>query len=120
VKQDVKLLLGLTRDDLWALPSAALMFVAAFFADVRVVAGLLAVAGFCLSIYLLRTLKKYVRGPDLSPATRVVGVAGNLLVVVFLAVVMAGMILLAADGTSAVEYLRQRTAIPPADGAPFK
>jgi hypothetical protein len=110
VKQDVKALLGLTRDDLWALPGVALMSTAFFFSDLRVVGGLLAGACFCLSIYLLRMLKRYLRGPGFTVSTRVLGVVGNLLVLALLGAMAAGMVHLAAEGRSAFDFVQQQAA----------
>jgi hypothetical protein len=110
VKDDVRVLLGLTTDDLWAVPGTVLIFAGFFFADVRWVGGLLLAAAFFLSIYMLRTVRKYWSRPGLSRTTRVLGIVGNVVVMGLFVALAAGMFLLAVDGMSTVEYVRQFAA----------
>lgn len=124
MKQDTKVLLGLTRDELWALPGLVLMAIAFFFSDVPIVGMAVLCSVFFFSIYFVRTLPKYFRPSSLSRFMRLVGLAGNLLVLLFLVAFAAGMFSLALQEKSAFDYVHEKMESamhkPPADDDAFE
>src|SRR5690606_10482009 len=83
-------MLGLTKEDLWAYVGLALLVVGCFVPKVWMVAAAFVVSTLCLVAYLVTSAPKYSGRSNLHPGVKVYGMVNNaLLVVIHVAVIAA-------------------------------
>ncbi len=81
-------MLGLTKEDLWAYVGLALLVAGCFAGEVWMVAALFAVSTLCLVAYVVTSAPKFSRRSNLHPGVKIYGKVGNVVLVVLQLVVI--------------------------------
>lgn len=89
---NVREMLGLTKEDIWAYLDLALLVAGCFASEVWMVATAFFLATICLVAYLVTSAPKLSKRSDLHPGIKVYGMVNNALLVVIHVVVIAARI----------------------------